>query len=240
MGTKDQFTTTRWSRVLAARERSDPGSREALAGLCEAYWYPLYVFVRRQGYDPDAASDLTQGYFARLMEKDYLGDVHPGRGKFRSFLLASLKHHLSHERDRERAAKRGGPAPAISLDRESAERRYRAKPRDDATPETIYERRWALTVIDRAQGRLRLEMQQAGKGERFEHLAGFVFGGGTDRSYREVASESGMSEAAIAMAVRRLRQRLGDLMRQEIADTVGDPRDVDGEIRHLLAVVRAD
>jgi len=238
MGRDDQFTTTRWSRVLAARERSDPGSREALAGLCEAYWYPLYAFVRRQGYDADKASDLTQGYFAALMEKDYLDDVRPERGKFRSFLLASLKHHVSHERERERAAKRGGPAPPISLDREIAERRYRDEPRDDATPETLYERRWAWTVIDRAQARLRLEMQLAGKGERFEHLAGFVFGGGSDRSYRDVAAESGISEAAIAMAVRRLRQRLGDLMRQEIADTVGDPRDVDEEIRHLLTVVR--
>lgn len=225
--------------MLAARERADPDSREALEELCGSYWYPVYAFVRRRGYDPDAATDLTQGYFTRLLEKDFLGDVHPDKGKFRAFLLASLKHHLSHERDHERAVKRGGPRSPISLDADAAERRYRSEPREDDTPETIYERRWALTVIDRTQQRLRREMQQAGKGERFEHLAGFVFGGGADRSYRDVAAESGMTEAAIAMAVRRLRQRLGDLMREEIADTVRDPTDVDGEIRHLLAVVRA-
>jgi len=233
----ERFTTTKWSVVLRARDRGDPRSREALASLCEAYWYPLYVFVRRQGSDPNDALDLTQGFFAALIEKDLLDSVRQERGKFRSFLLASLKHHIAHERRREHALKRGGGQEVLPLDGEGAEKRYQIDPADDRTPDRAYERQWALAVIGRAQDRLRGALEADGKGEQYRLLVPFLTDVRPEQPYQEVAGALRTTEASVKMAVLRLRRRLGQLLREEIAHTVEEPADVDAELKHLLVVL---
>jgi RNA polymerase sigma-70 factor (ECF subfamily) len=225
--------------VMAARARNDPASDAALARLCDSYWYPLYVFVRRLGHDPDEALDLTQGYFLRLLERDYLKDVRPEAGRFRCFLLASLKHYIANERRAAGTWKRGGRRHSMSLDATSAESRFRLEPLDDTTPEKAYERRWAAMVIGRARDRLEREFADAGKIEQYRALAGFLSGDDPGRPYRDVAAALRTSEASVKMGVLRLRRRLGRLLREEIADTVSDPREVEDEVRHLLAVVRS-
>ena len=232
-----QFATTSWSQVLAAREGTSTESRQALEALCKAYWYPLYAFVRLQGYDPDAARDLTQAYFAQLLEKDYLKDVQPSAGRFRAFLKVSIKHFLSKERVKAHALKRGGRARVISLDADDAEGHYRFEPVDRLTPEEIFERRWALTVIERVLGKLRQEFSQTGKEEEFDKLKAFLTGEEPRTSYREVAAELGTSEGAVKASVHRLRGRFGKLLREEIAETVANPDEVDDEVRHLLQVI---
>jgi RNA polymerase sigma-70 factor (ECF subfamily) len=224
--------------VLTARAKGEPGSEEALAWLCETYWYPLYFFVRRRGYAFDEALDLTQGYFLRLMERDYLRDVRPEVGKFRSFLLASLKHYLANEKREAAALKRGGDHRLISLDADAAEHRYRLEPPDERTPEQAYERRWALTVIQRAHRRLEAELGESERRDQFRLLVGYLSGGDPKRSYREVAGELGATEAAVKMAVSRLRRRFGRILREEIAQTVVDDTEIDDEVRYLLTVVR--
>src|SRR5262245_23008400 len=164
------FATTRWTVVLRAGERAGPEAREALASLCEAYWYPLYAFLRRRGHAPEDAADLTQGFFARLLEKNALAAVRRGRGRFRSYLLAALENHLQNRRRGERAKKRGGGRTPLSLDRADAEERYRLEPAHEMTPERVYKRRWALTLLERALDLLRAEMEAAGKGELFAKL----------------------------------------------------------------------
>ena len=238
MASQDRFSTTRWSMVLAARVKDEPGSAEALALLCETYWFPLYFFVRRRGHGPDEALDLTQGYFLRLMERRYLDDVRPEAGKFRSFLLASVKHYLANERRDAAALKRGGDRPPLSLDVDEAEGRYRLEPADDRTPETAYERQWALTITRLAHERLRREMSEAGKREQHRLLVPFMSGDDPGRSYADVAAELETSEAAVRMAVTRLRRRFGRILREEIAPTVEDEAEIDDEVRHLLSVVR--
>lgn len=234
-----RFETTKWSVVLAARTGTSPESRAALSSLCQAYWFPLYAYVRSQGYGAEPASDLTQGYFLRLLEKNYLKDVRPAAGRFRSFLLASLKHFLSNERDRERALKRGGGRAAVSVDVETAEKLYRDEPMEEMTAETIFERRWALTVLDRTESRLQAEFDSTGKQRQFELLRGYLTGEAVQLPYREIAAELGMREGAVKVAVHRLRRRFGELLRREIADTVADEEQVDAELRHLLSVTAA-
>lgn len=238
MAPGERFQTTRWSQVLAARSNADPESGRALEALCTAYWQPLYAYLRRLGHQPDDAADLTQGFFATLIEKRFLDDVDPARGRFRSFMLASLKHFVGHERDRARTLKRGGGRVLLSFDALAAEAGYLGEPRDDCTAETIFERRWASTLVDRALGRLRGEMEQAGKGEAYRLLQPFLIEGGAERSQREVARELGTTEAALGMAILRQRRRLGRLLREEVADTVRDPPEVESELRHLLSVLR--
>jgi len=228
-----RFATTRWSLVLDARGDSPDSSARALAELCESYWYPLYAFVRRQGHRPEDAADLTQAYFAKLLEKGYLKDVRPEAGRFRSFLLASLKHFLCNEWDRQMAQKRGGHIRKISLDAAGAESRYSIEPADHLTPEDLYERRWALTVLERTLDRLAEETPES-KRFRFDKIRPFLIGNESATTYREVAAELGMSESGIKVAVHRLRRRFGVILRQEIGQTVADPQDVDDEIRHLL------
>jgi RNA polymerase sigma-70 factor (ECF subfamily) len=232
------FPTTAWSVVSKARLGLSAESRSALAELCEAYWQPLYVYARRRGQGADEARDLTQGYFAVLLEKDYLGDVRPREGRFRAFLLASFRNFLSKERDRSRALKRGGGAVPLSIDAARAEAWHAAEPVESRTPEAVFERRWALTVLERALDRLRREAADARRGEEFERLHGYLTGREPRTPYREVAAELGMSEGAVKVAVHRLRQRFGRLLRAEIAATVADPGQVDDELRHLLAVIR--
>jgi RNA polymerase sigma-70 factor (ECF subfamily) len=238
-GLPRRFATTRWSVVLAAGDSATPGSRDALARLCEIYWYPLYAFARRWGHTADEAQDLTQEFFTRLLEKHYLEDVRPERGRFRSFLLASLKHFLLNERDRDQAQKRGGGRAPIPLELDTAEGRYRLEPPDTATPETIFERRWALTLLDRVLERLRREHVESERERLFEALKGFLTGQSETPKYGDVGASLGMTEGAVKVAVHRLRRRFGELLRDEIADTVADPADVEDEIRYLFKVLGA-
>ncbi len=238
MEPNERFGTTKWSMVLAARDRQDPDSHEALASLCETYWFPLYVFVRRQGRDHEDALDLTQGYFLMLLEKEFLKDVRPEAGKFRSFLLASMKHFLSHEREKAQAAKRGGGKRPVSLDAAAAEKRFDLEPMHDHTPDRAYEKQWALTVLDRVHGRLRQEFLDQGKIDEYNQLSPYLAGDRPGRSYRDVAAALKTTEAAVKMGVLRLRRRFGKLLREEIADTVHDEGEIGGEIKHLLSVIR--
>ena len=231
-----RFATTHWSVVLAAQEDDSTEARKALAALCEAYWEPLYAFVRRQGYNPDDACDFTQGYFARLLEKKYLSSVHPTKGRFRSFLLVSLRHFLSDERDRERALKRGGEKTIVSMDAEDAETGYRLQPSDHLTPETLFERRWAQTVVTRALDRLRKQYRARGKEALFNELRPLLTGEDEAVPGRQAANTLGISEGAVRVAIHRLRQRFGAALREEVAETVS-PSEVDSEIRHLLTVI---
>jgi RNA polymerase sigma factor (sigma-70 family) len=232
-----RWATTSWTQVLAARDAPSSESRQALAGLCQTYWYPIYGFVRGQGFDPEASRDLTQAYFALLIEKGYLEDFDPSLGRFRVFLRASVKHFLSKEREKSRAWKRGGQSQIVSLDAEEVEGRYRMEPVDRLTPEEIYERRWALTLLERVLGELRKEFKGESREREFERLKGFLTGEEPRVPYREVAAALSTSEAAVKTSVHRLRQRFGHLLRREIAETVAGPEDVDDEVRHLLGVI---
>ncbi len=228
------------ARILAAGQVDNGGSREALSGLCESYWYPLYVYVRRWGYDADQAQDLTQAFFARLLERHYLRAADPARGRFRSFLLASLKHFLANERDRAGAIKRGGRVTVVPLEIENAEGRYCLEPPDDETPEKIYERRWALTLLERTLARLSREFEAGGKRAMFARLEGYLTGEQETLPYAELARELGMSEGAVKVMVHRLRRRFGALLREEVGDTVSTPEEVDDEIRELFRVLRGE
>ncbi len=205
--------------------------------LCRTYWYPLYAYVRREGYSPTDAQDLTQEFFARLLARNSLASVAPAKGKFRSFLLAAMRHSLSDQRDRARAAKRGGGQEVLSLDAQEAEERYRLEPVDRLDAEKIYERRWAMTLLKQAPDRLRGEAEAAGKGEWFERLQGFV-AGDSDDGCSKAATELGLTENAFRGAVYRLRERYRAFVREEIARTVADPSEVEAEIRYLITVMR--
>jgi RNA polymerase sigma-70 factor (ECF subfamily) len=230
-----QFPTTRWSLVVAASEPSRKEARSALVSLCENYWYPLYAYLRRRGYPADQAQDLTQEFFIRVIEGRYLDRADPERGRFRSFILTSLKFFVADDEDRQRAQKRGGGA-VVSLELTSGEERYQREPAHDETPERIFERRWALSVLDRVVEKLRNEFVQHGRPEHFERLKLFLLGG-SDAPYAELAREMKTSEGALKVAIHRLRKRYRDLFRQEIADTVANPEDVESELRFLAAVL---
>ena len=221
--------------MLAAGGTDSHGARRALAALCEAYWYPIYAFVRRQGSSAEDAADLTQGYLLQLLEKGALKGLRPEAGRFRSFLFASIKHYLSNERDRARALKRGGGLAPFPLDAEAAESRYRIEPADSLTPEKLFEKRWATTVLQRAMVRMRSEIAEAGDIGRFERLKNYLTGDDPEPAYRTIAAELGMTESAVGVAVHRLRRRFGESLRAEIAETVADPREIDEEIRYLLS-----
>jgi len=230
------FSTTRWSLVLAAGDARNPLSREALASLCKIYWPPVYAYVRRRGHDPESARDLTQGFFTNFLESGSFGRADPARGRFRSYLLGAVNHYLANEWDRTRSLKRGGGEVAISLDLESAEAR-RLEPAHDLTPEKIFERRWALALLEHVLARLWQEKEASRNPERFERLMPLLTGGGADASYRQLAADLGMTEAAVKVAVHRLRRRYGELLREEVAQTVRDPSEVDEELRYLLSVL---
>lgn len=231
------FRTTHWSAVLAARDPNSSHAQEALAELCRTYWYPLYAYVRRRGHNPADAEDLTQGFFERLLAKDYLGDLTPGLGRFRSFLLTALKHYLANEWDRAQTRKRGGGQTLVSLDAQDAEERYRFEPVDHVTPEVLFEKRWALTVLERVLARLREEFVAGEKGMLFDELKGFLSADLPEGSYAGVAARTGFKEGTVKVAVHRLRRRYGELLRTQIADTVDDPEAVEDELRHLIAVL---
>ena len=229
------FATTHWSLIIAAQGDDSIPAGAALASLCETYWYPLYAFVRRRGHGSRDAQDLTQAFFEKLLEKNYLGDVARERGKFRSFLLASLKHFLANEWHKSRAAKRGGGCTMISLDDEEA--RYLREPADSMTAERLFERRWAMTVLDRVMKRLREDMVEEGKAELFEVLKNRLGGGGEVLAFAEAGERLGISEGAARVAAHRLKKRYREILREEISQTVVSPNDVDDEIRYLVRVL---
>jgi RNA polymerase sigma-70 factor (ECF subfamily) len=233
------FATTHWSLVLAARGRPSPDARAALADLCRVYWYPLYAFVRRSGHDATTAEDLTQEFFARLLEKGWLGQADRTKGRFRSFLLAACKHFLTNERDRARALKRGGGKPPLPIDFGGADQRYAREPADELTPERLFERRWALALLDQVLADLRTEYAAVGKGALFDRLKAHLGGAADSAPYESVAAELGMTAGAVKVAAHRLRQRYRDRLRDAIARTLDDPAAVDDEIRHLFAVLSA-
>jgi RNA polymerase sigma-70 factor (ECF subfamily) len=230
-----QFPTTRWTLVVAAGEPHRKEARSALVSLCENYWYPLYAYLRRRGYPADQAQDLTQEFFVRLVEGRYLDRADPEKGRFRSFLLSSLKFFVADEEDRHRALKRGGGA-VLPLEFSSGEERYQREPAHDETPERIFERRWALSVLDRVVEKLRNEFLQHGRPEHFERLKVFLLGQ-SDAPYAALAREMKTSEGALKVAIHRLRKRYRELFREEIADTVADPVEVESELRHLAAAL---
>jgi len=232
-----RFVTTHWSVVLTAKEQDSSKAVEALERLCRTYWYPLYAFVRRRGYSAEDAEDLTQGYFAHLLTKDFLLGIGPQKGRFRTFLLKCLSHFLADVWDKRQAACRGGGQSPFSLDALGAESRYRREPTDCLTPEALYERRWANTLLEHVIERLRGEAVEAGNERLFEKLQDLLLGEHPKMTYKEVASALGTTEGAVKMAVSRLRQRFRVILREEIAHTVADSGDVDEEIRHLRAIL---
>jgi RNA polymerase sigma-70 factor (ECF subfamily) len=231
------FVTTHWSVVLSAQQHNSPQSAEALESLCRTYWYPLYAFVRRQGYSSHDAQDLTQGFFARLLEKDYLKSVNQEKGRFRTYLIVALKRFLANESDRERALKRGGGQNVLSLDTETAENRYRVEPAQGETADRIYERRWALTLLDRTLTRLQEEFAASGKADEFNHLKSCLTSERGSVPYSELAQALGQAEGTVRVAAHRLRKRYREVFREEIAHTVADPKEVEDEIRYLMSVL---
>ena len=231
------FLTTHWSVVLAARGDLESASRDALAKLCSDYWYPLYAFIRGRGCSPHDAEDLTQEFFYRFLQRDSLMHVRPAAGKFRSFLLACLKHFLANERERANAQRRGGGQATIPLEIEEAETRYLLEPPDKVTPEVLFEKRWAFTVLEQTMKALETEYAAKEKSDVFEELRGFLPGGHGNDSRAELASKRGISIGAIDVSVHRLRQRFGALLRQQVAQTVSSESEVDEEIRYLMSVL---
>jgi RNA polymerase sigma-70 factor (ECF subfamily) len=231
------FATTHWSLVEKAGHQSSAESRRALESLCQSYWYPLYAYVRRRVSDRTEAEDLTQAFFTELIEKNYVGDATPERGRFRAFLLTALKHFLSKQWEKGRAKKRGGGRLPISLDFASADSRFTIEPASNLTAEQIYERQWAVALLDRAIGRLEQEFVKADKGDQFAKLKGFIIGDHEGTTYAEVAGELNMSVAAAKMAASRMRRRYRELIREEIAQTVSEPSEIDDEIQKLFAAL---
>jgi RNA polymerase sigma-70 factor (ECF subfamily) len=229
------FPTTRWTLVVAAGNPHRKEYRSALVSLCENYWYPLYAYLRRRGYSAEQAQDLTQEFFIRLLQGRYLDRADPEKGRFRSFILTSLKFFVSDERDRQGAHKRGG-GTVVPLEFSSGEERYQREPAHDETPERIFERRWALSVLDRVVEKLRDEFVRHGRPEHFERLKVFLLEQ-SDAPYAALAREMNTSEGALKVAIHRLRKRYRELFRQEIADTVADPAEVESELRFLAAVL---
>jgi len=232
------FATTHWTVVLTAQQEDSSRAFEALSELCRTYWYPLYAYVRRRGHNEDDAKDLSQEFFARLLEKNYLRFVAREKGKFRSFLQASMNHFLAKEWSRANCQKRGGGCVIVSLNDDTAENQYRQEPATDVTPEKLFERQWALTSLERAMTRVRQEFVDGGKAPLFDELKACISGGRNSEGYAEVAARLEISVGAVGVAVHRLRKRYGEILRDEIAQTVSSSEEVDEEIRHLFQVLK--
>lgn len=231
-----RFGTTCWSLVLAAGATTSPESREALETLCQNYWYPVYAYVRRRGYPADVAEDLTQAFFARVLEKKTIRDADPARGRFRSYLLGAVKQFLANEWDRQHARKRGGGARILSLD--GAETRYSREPAHDQSPERLFDRRWAGALLELVFTALREEYAEPDRRRLFERLKASLTGAEDDRTYRELGTDLGMSESAVKAAAHRLRRRYRELLRDQIARTVDRPDSIEPEIRDLFDAAR--
>jgi RNA polymerase sigma factor (sigma-70 family) len=231
------FATTHWSVVLAAGGHDTPQSAAALEQLCRTYWYPLYAYVRRRGYAHEDAQDLTQGFLAQLLERDSFAHVDRSKGRFRSFLLAAVNHFMADERERAAAQKRGGGRSNLSFDAVRAEQRYREQAVEERSPDKLFEHQWALALLDRVFVRLEQEFREEGKAEAFDQLRGFIVAGTSDVTYAQVAQKLGMTAEAVKKAVQRMRRRYQRLFREEIAQTVEDPAEVEDELRHLCQVI---
>jgi len=232
------FATTHWSVVVDAGQSDSPKASQAMAQLCQNYWYPLYAYVRRKGYQAPDAQDLTQEFFARLLARNYVTGADRGRGKFRSYLIGTLEHFLAKEWRRAHAQKRGGGRAVFSMDEVDAENRYLLEPAHELTPAKIFDRRWATTLLEQAMMRLGEECRTEHKAELFEKVKPLLSGDSAEVSYAEMARSLNMSEGAFKVAVHRLRQRYGELVRAEIAQTVADPIEVEQELQELLTVLR--
>ena len=231
------FTTTHWSVVLAARDTASAQADAALAELCRTYWYPLYAFIRRKGHSPHDAQDLTQAFFARLLEKNYVAQADRERGRFRTYLLAALTHFLADEWDKARRLKRGGGREMISFDAASAEERYRLEPIDQLDAAKLYERRWVTTLFDKVLARLEGEFRDSGKGASFDQLKGSLLAEDSGLSYSQLGAQLGLEEDAVKQAVHRMRRRYRELFCEEIAQTVASPGEVENELNHIFAVL---
>ncbi len=233
------FPTTSWTLILSAGRQTDARNGDALASLCEKYWYPLYAYIRRRGYPREQAQDLTQEFFARVLEKHYIEHADRNKGRFRTFLLSSLTYFLSDEVDRRQALKRGGSHVLLPFEVREGEETYQREPSHNETPERIFERRWALALLERVLARLRNEFVTGGEPAHFERLKVFLLGDGAGVPYAELAGELQTTEGALKVAIHRLRKRYSDGLRAEIAETVADPAEIDGEIRYLVRVLAA-
>jgi DNA-directed RNA polymerase specialized sigma24 family protein len=231
------FATTHWSVIRGAADPSSPAVHDALEKLCRTYWPPLYAYVCRKGYSSHDAEDLTQSFIARMLEKNYLGQADRQKGKFRSFLLTSLQNFLAHEWERASAKKRGSGKRPVPWDELSARNGYGRAATSDLTPDKAYDQRWAFTLFQQALARLRAEFAAAGKGEQFQQLKGFLSDEADTGAYATVATRLKMTSGAVAVAVHRLRQRYGELVREEIAHTVAHPADVEDEMRYLIKLM---
>lgn len=231
------FPATHWSVVLSAGHGSSPGADAALEQLCRAYWYPLYAYLRRSGHGEADAQDLIQSFFASLIERDWVAAADPDKGRFRSFLLICLKRFVSVQAQKANALKRGGRNGTIFLDDRDSAERYALEDVEDLAPEAVFDRRWAITLLERAWDRLRVESDAAGKRPLFEHLRAAQAEETGAQSYEQLAASLQLTESALKSALFRLRARYREVLREEVAQTVIDPRDVDGEIRYLLRVV---
>jgi DNA-directed RNA polymerase specialized sigma24 family protein len=238
MSSRAQFEPTQWAQVLLARQAGSPLCRQALESLCASYWCPIYAFVRRQRYAPADAKDLTQEFFSKFLEKNFLSSVNPSKGKFRSFLLAAINHFLANEWDKAHAQKRGGKCSFVSLDEQTAEGRYQVEPASTITPEEIYDYQWALTVFDEALRRLKAEWEANGKAARFEELRVFLSSLATAGVYDAVGARLHMTNEAVSAEVCRMRERYGELLRKEVARTVSSPAEIDEEMRFLRSVFK--
>ena len=236
-GERRLFATTRWSLILSAGEPSRPDARAALTTLCETYWYPLYAFLRSRGHGPGDAEDLTQAFFANLLESGLIQSADPARGRFRSFLLKCLQHFTANVHARNTAAKRGGGVPVLPLEIENGEGRYRLEPPDHDTPERSFDRRWALLLLERALSRLEADAADKNRQQQFATLKPYLTGDEPQLSYAAAAETLGLSEGAVKVAVHRLRRQFRDVVRDEIAQTVDSPAQIEDELRHLRSAL---
>jgi RNA polymerase sigma-70 factor (ECF subfamily) len=233
------FATTHWSVVLAAGQQDTRESAFALEQLCRTYWLPIYGYIRRRGYAPEQAQDYTQELFARLLRKNSFAAADPEKGRFRSFLLGALKHLLADEKDRAKAAKRGDGRPLLGWEELAAEERLRAEPLDQFSPDRVFDRRWAMTILEQATRKLKDEHQAPDRRRLFENLKPYLGGGEVAPSYAQTAARLGLTESAAKAAVFRIRQRYHLLVREEVAQTVTNPRDLEEEIHYLISLFSA-
>lgn len=235
------FAATRWTVVLAAAGGESPSrAGEAMAELCRTYWYPLYAYVRRRGYSAADAEDLTQAFFERFLELESLASADPGRGRFRSFILTAMNHFLATQREKARAEKRGGGRPILSLELAAAEQRYDLEPADESSPDKVFDKQWALALLNEVVSRLEDEYRRDGKAVLFAALKETLAGPRESQPYIVLAARLGMNEGAVKVAVHRLRKRYRELLQAEIANTVASPEEVEEEMKHLFRTLAGE
>lgn len=228
------LSTTQWSSIILLKDLKNPEAQIALANLFKKYWTPLYIYVRRKGYNVEDSQDLVQGFFTDLIEKEYLKKADKEKGRFRSFLLSSMNHYLINEWDKKKALKRGGDKIILSLDFEEAEGNYKKEPSSSLSPDKIYERQWVVSLLNMVLDKLKQEFTENGKEQVYEEIKGCMTYEDTDTTYSEIAQKLGMSEGAIKVTIHRARKRFKELLHNEIMQTVANPNEIDDEIRYLF------